>query len=197
MSDDTMSAFECYKEYVALKNHFRSDSYDYFKYNGKSKINSSSFEGRNDKLFFMKLAKHPDPRNLILSNLLVNDKIWVKDIAYNEDAKRIYNEWQKRQQSLMYNFSEELSTLNDDFDSNFISKDNTHPYVLKLYLRNQISLETLVMLVDLVKCVKTWSNKYAYDPVVEETLTKIRKYRPFLKYDREKMKKIVIDKFSN
>ena len=97
MSDDTMSAFECYKEYVALKNHFRSDSYDYFKYNGKSKINSSSFEGRNDKLFFMKLAKHPDPRNLILSNLLVNDKIWVKDIAYNEDAKRIYNEWQKRQ----------------------------------------------------------------------------------------------------
>jgi len=192
-----MSAFECYKEYLALKNHFSKPNYDYFKYNGKLKANAKSFESRNDKLFFMKLAKHSDPRNLILSNLLVNDKLWIKDLAYNESAQKIYTEWNKRQQSLMYMFKQELSKLDEDFDSNFKCKDNTHPHLLKLYLRNDISLETLVILIDLVKCARYWSMQYEYDPVVVEVMTKIMKYRPFLKYDREKAKNIVIDFFNN
>ena len=67
-----MSAFECYKEYVALKNHFTKPSYDYFKYNGKAKLNPSSFDGRKDKLFFQKLAKHPDVHNFLVANLSEN-----------------------------------------------------------------------------------------------------------------------------
>jgi hypothetical protein len=197
MSDDTMSAFECYKEYIALKNHFTKPSYSYHKYNGKTKLSFQSFESRKDKIYFMKVAKHPDPVNYILSNLLENDKLWIKDIAYSDSAKLVYQDWQKRQQSLMYMFSQELSKLANDFDSNFISEDNSHPYVIKLFLRKEISLETLVMLVDLVKCVKTWKNKYEYDPIVDELLTKIVKYRPFLQYDHDKVKKIVIDNFSN
>lgn len=196
-TDHKMSAFDCYKEYVALKNHFTKPSYDYFKYNGKSRLSSDSFDTRPDKLFFQKVSKHPDPRNLILSNLIENEKLWIRDIAYNETAQKVYLDWSKRQQSLMYMFTEELSKLNDDFDSNFVSENGNHPYVLKLYLRKQISLETLVMLVDLVRCVKAWSKKHEYDPIVEEAMAKIQKYRPFLQYDREKVKKIVIDKFNN
>jgi hypothetical protein len=30
-----MTPFEVYKKYLALKNHFTKDSYDYFKYGGK------------------------------------------------------------------------------------------------------------------------------------------------------------------
>ena len=192
-----MSALDCYKEYLSLKNHFSKPGYDYFKYLGKSRATQKSFEARNDKLFFMKLAKHSNPTNLILSNLLINEKLWIKDIAYNEQAQKVYTDWQKRQQSLMYIFQQELSKLNEDFDSNFKSKDNTHPYVIRLYLRNDISLETLVILADLVKCLRIWSTQYEYDPVIEQVIMKIAKYRPFLKYDRDKAKKIVIDKFSD
>jgi hypothetical protein len=193
-----MSAFECYQEYLALKNHFTQPSYDYFKYNGKTKnVSYDSFEKRNDKLFFQKLAKHTDPRGMLVSNLVVNNKAWIKELAYGESANKIYMEWAKRQQSLMYLFKQELSKLHDDFDSNFVSKDNNHPYVLKLYLRKEISLETLVMLVDLVKCVKAWSKKHEYDPIVDETLKVIMKYRPFLTYDKDKVKQIVVDDFSN
>jgi hypothetical protein len=39
--------------------------------------------------------------------------------------------------------------------------------------------------------------QYEYDPVVVEVMTKIMKYRPFLKYDREKAKNIVLDFFNN
>ena len=192
-----MSAFECYKEYVALKNHFTKPSYDYFKYNGKSRLNIKSFESRNDKLFFMKVAKHSDPKNLILANLLEDSKLWIKDIAYNESASKVYMDWAKRQQSLMYLFKEELSKLKEDFDSNFKVEDHTHPYVVKLFLRKDISLETLVLLVDLVKCSAYWSKRFEYDPTIEDVLNKIMKYRPFIQYDREKVKNIVLDKFGS
>lgn len=190
-----MSAFEVYKEYVALKNHFTKPSYDYHKYNGKSRLSFESFDTRKDKLYFMKVAKHPDPRNYVLSNLVENPKIWIKEIAFSVSSEEVYRDWSKRQQSLLYLFKEELSKLKEDFDSNFKVIDHTHPYVLKLLLRKEISLETLVILVDLVRCASYWSKRFEYDPTVEEILNKIMKYRPFMMYDREKVKNIVLDKF--
>ena len=192
-----MSAFECYKEYIALKNHFTKPSYNYFKYNGKSKLNVGSFDARKDKLYFMKVAKHPDPRNYILSNLVKNPSIWIKEIAFSPSSEEVYRGWAKRQQSLLYLFKEELSKLNTDFDSNFKVMDQTHPYVIKLFIREEISLETLVILVDLVKCSAYWAKRFEYDPTVEEVLNKIVKYRPFIQYDREKVKNIVLDKFGS
>jgi len=192
-----MSAFECYKEYVALKNHFTKPSYNYHKYNGKSKLSFDSFDVRKDKLYFMKVAKHPDPRNYILSNLVENPKLWIKEIAFSSSSEEVYKDWAKRQQSLVYLFQEELSKLNEDFDSNFKAEDRTHPYILKLYIRKEISLETLVILVDLVRCASYWSKRFEYDPTIQDVLNKIMKYRPFLTYDREKVKNIVLDKFGS
>ena len=39
-----MTAFESYKMYVALKLHFTTDSYDYFKFNGKTRVSETNFE---------------------------------------------------------------------------------------------------------------------------------------------------------
>lgn len=193
-----MTAYECYKEYVALKQHFTNPSYDYFKYNGKVRVrDSSKFESDKDKLFYMKLAKHQDPRNVILANLLENNKLWIRDIAYKEEANKVYEDWLKRKESLMYNFAQDLNKLREDFNSNFVVKDNTHPFIMKLFLQKQINLESLVMLVDAVRCVSYWHKKLVYDPVAEEIMNKIVKYRPFLEYDRAKVKKIVVDKFGD
>jgi hypothetical protein len=191
-----MSAFECYKEYLSLKNHFSNPTYDYFRYNGKSKASATTFETRKDKLYFQKLAKHPDPKNFIMSNLLENNRLWIKEIAYSETANKVYTEWLKRQQSLIYLFTQEINYLKEDFNSNFIIKNNEHPYCIKLFLRKELSLESLIILVDLAKCMKYWSKKLEYDPSYSEISTKIIKYRPFLNYDKEKVKKIVIDKFN-
>ena len=52
-----MEAFQAYKTYVAIKNHFTSKTYDFFKYNGRTKASRSTFEKRNDKYFFSKLIQ--------------------------------------------------------------------------------------------------------------------------------------------
>ena len=39
-----MTDFEAYRQFLALKLHFTSEHYDYFKYNGKHNATVSSFE---------------------------------------------------------------------------------------------------------------------------------------------------------
>ena len=148
-----MSAFECYKEYMALKNHFTKPSYDYFKYNGKTRGSTQSFDTRKDKLYFMKVSKHADPVNYMLANLVENEKTWIKEIAYSQTAEKVYTDWVKRNQSFTYMFQSEAAKLDEDFNSNFKIQSNSHPFVLKLYLRKEISLETLIVLVDMVGCM--------------------------------------------
>ena len=191
-----MSAFECYREYIALKQHFTQKNYDYIKYNGKVKTaTEKSFNARRDKLFFMKLAKHQDPKNFMIANMIETSKTWIGELAYNEEAQKRYIDWSKRIQSLTYNFKIDINKLNENFDSNFVIEDYSHPYALRLYLQKEISLETLVILLDLVRCFKYWNNKMDGDPIWDEISLRILKYRPFLNYDVNKLKQMVIDKF--
>lgn len=191
-----MSAFEAYKDYVALKNHFSKPEYDYIKYNGRVSLKQSSFDKRKDKVFFQKLAKRPDYHDFLIANLSENNKIWIKDIAYSEKAEKTYTEWKKRQQSISYILKQQLSKLDSSFNNNFVCKNNQHPLLLRLYLANDISLETLCILLEITGAKQHWESKMEYDPLWEEYNMKIVKYTPFIKYDKEKVKKIVLDYFS-
>ena len=190
-----MSAFECYQEYLVLKNHFSKPTYDYFKYNGKIKLNAASFDRRKDKLFFQKLAKHPDVHNFLIANLSENEKAWIKELAYSEEAEKTYKAWLKRQQSLTYVFKQELGNLDTRFNENLICKNNEHPFLLQLYLGKQISLDTLCLLLEISGAKKHWDSKMQYDLVWDTTRIKVEKYIPFITYDKDKIKNIVLDYF--
>lgn len=191
-----MTPFECYCEYVSLKNHFSQPSYDYFKYNGKTRLKPESFKNRKDKIFFEKLAKHSDVHKYLLANLSLNEKLWIRDLAYSEDAERIYQEWNKRQQSLTYSFKQDISKLDVDFDKNFIVKDNQHPILLNIFLSGEISLETICILLDITHAKKYWDINLKYDLVWDMLSQKVRKYTPFIQYDKDKFKKICLDTFA-
>ncbi len=190
-----MTPFEAYKDYLALRNHFNSPGYDYFKYNGKVSGSVASFEKRKDRFFFEKLAKHRDPHGLMVANFIDNPKTWIKDIAYSEAASKTYEAWVKRLQSLTYLIVEDAKKLDPDFNSNFKVEDDEHPNILRLYLGGQITLETLVVLCDILGCASYWEKKMEGDPIWEETSLKIKKYRPFVKYNAEKIKKLLYEYF--
>ena len=46
-----MTGFDCYRTYLAFKNHFTKDNFDYFKYGGKTNATTTSFNKRKDKYF--------------------------------------------------------------------------------------------------------------------------------------------------
>ena len=37
-----MTGFDCYRTYLAFKNHFTRDKFDYFKYGGKTNVSMST-----------------------------------------------------------------------------------------------------------------------------------------------------------
>lgn len=191
-----MNGYEAYKEYLALKQHFTKPTYDYIKYNGKVRSNQDSFNKRKDKVFFDKLSKHENVHNFLIANLVKDPKVWIKELAYSENAEQIYLEWKKRQQSLTYLFKTELSKLDENFNSNFkLTKNESHPFLFRLYLAEVISLETLCILLEITKAKKYWDQAMEYDPIYEALKLSIEKYTPFINFDRDKFKKIVLDFF--
>ncbi len=193
-----MTGYDVYKSYIALKNHFNSDTYDYFRYQGKTRANKQTFQNRNDRHFFEKLARHKDPTKYILANIVESGPdLWVGDIANEQEAETRYKKWLGRQESMTYMFKEDLNNIEDPFDQNVIVTNGQHPTLLTLYIHKKISIETLIILNDLCKFFGHW-NKRIEDKVIWPSIYKTcKKYKPFIEFDKNKAKQIVIDKFSD
>jgi hypothetical protein len=190
-SDDS---FNAYVKFLALKKHFTTDNYDYFKYNGKVRANYETFMSRSDAYSFAKLAKKDDVQGLILSNLLINKNIWVRDLLDSEGEARYMN-WRKKIESLGYVFKSELAHLNDEYKQNFISVDGQHPYVMTLLLQKKISLETFTILTFMANIFSYWSEKIVDKHISFDIIDKSRKYKPFLEFDTDRFKTIVKERF--
>ena len=191
---NTKDAYEMYVYYLALKRHFTS-SYDYHKYNGKVNASITSFETRKDKFYFYKLSKRSDAKDFILANIVNNPKVWIGDMI-GENGEKVFAEWKKRQQSLSYVFKSEMGKLDEDFDSNLTTKDGQHPKLLRLYTTGNICMETLIIIDDLTDVFSYWSKKILDNIIFPDILNTCYKYKPFLHYDKSKMKHILVTHFT-
>ena len=188
--------FECYKTYLAMKQHFTKDKYDYHKYCGRSRATLNSFYKRKDRYFFEKMSRaHPDREieDFFVANFVSCDDpqtLWIGDIIREGDGK--FHQWQKRMQSMSYLFKEEVESVltRGDFDSYFEVVDNQHPKILKEHFQKKISLETLIIL-DRILGYKSHFDKKLRDPVWNFVSMRMNKYSPFLNIDVFRYKKIL------
>ena len=188
-----MSPFDAYRTYLALKNHFEKDGYDYFKYNGKMPVKIESFYARKDKYFFEKLARKDDLVNFLVANFLEKEKSWSRELTH-EEADRIYKDWIKRTQSLTYKFKEEIELV-DDLKEAIAVKDGQHPLLLKLYLQKKISPESLIIVDSLAGMIKMWDDKIEDTIIWPLVRRKLTKYRPFLKFEKKKFGEMLLQKY--
>ena len=52
-----MKPHEVYQSYLAFKNHFTKEKYDYFKYGGRSRASEKAFNKRKDRYFFERISR--------------------------------------------------------------------------------------------------------------------------------------------
>tara|TARA_Y100000034_G_scaffold87336_1_gene104759 strand:- start:3048 stop:3659 length:612 start_codon:yes stop_codon:yes gene_type:complete len=183
--------------FQAIKMHFTTDSYDYFKYNGK--IRTGDLEAKKDKWNYVKLARnHGDHLvNFLVANFVSRDNIkWSGDVVGSE-AERTYQEWQKRTEAMSYIFTQELQKVFSEvierktkIKSLFESIDSEPPLLLTFYQWGTISLETLIILGDLLEFFGEW-DKQEDEYIWPDIKTKINNYRPFLIFDERKYQKII------
>ena len=92
---DIYEGFAAYQTYVAIRNHFKQDSYDFFKYNGKTRVGQDSFLKRNDKYFFAKLQRKLSTSELVgffVANFIAVDSNWSGSLV-TEISISIYKLW--------------------------------------------------------------------------------------------------------
>ena len=188
--------FDAYKCYLAMKNHFTKDNYDYIKYRGKTRATHQAFYKRKDRFWFEKFArqkKDKEVEEFFVSNFIYSTDpgtLWIGEMIKEGEGR--YMEWKKKMQSLSYIFKEEVDSLfnDNDFDAMFSLEGSSHPQILKEYLRGNASLETLVICDRIIEFRKDWDKKLK-DPVWETVSLKMKKYSPFLNIDVPRYKNIL------
>jgi hypothetical protein len=181
-----LSGYETYCTYLALKNHFTKDSYDFFRYNGKVAASKESFLSRKDRFQFEKLSrKCDDVKSHMVANFLA-DRTWIGQML-DDDAYEMAKNVMKSRQSMSYIFKNEIERY-DDIKSLFKLEDNDYPKILNEYMRSDISFDTIIILDHFTDFISKFDAKLKDDYLWSKFSFKARKYKPFLLQDLDKKK---------
>ena len=192
--------FEVFKIWLAVKLHFTTKTYDYFQYGGKVNCKLETFTKRNDRYFFHKLSKKYDADQALdffVANFLVSDKAWIGNLA-KQDGTDNYVSHRAYKDSFSYNFRSECRIIRDTLDNNNIKFDDLflvdrgqHPPFFKLLSSKRISYQTFCVFENFLDFIKK-----CYIEIVEGVVwpvfsKRIKKYLPFIRYNRTQMKLII------
>lgn len=185
-----MTPFGAYCCYIAMRSHFTTDHYDVVKYRGGTSVKRSSFENRKDKFRFEKMARTLSDKEIVETFIANFTRKPTYSGPFDDQTETRYIEWQKYNQSLSYNYGNEVKKLFEEsladnpqmcYNGVFFSSEGVHPPVLLAYLAKDVSIETFVILDRL----NSFTNKMVGDVVTEGILRTARKYDPLLKVDLE------------
>ena len=194
-----MDPFDSYKLYNALKLHFENEVYDAVKYNFKTTVNANSFFQRKDKYFFAKLAKtYPKDLKEFYVSQFINDAKYVGDMM-DPAAKRYYVEYKKVHESIHRVFEKDINTLsnNKEFDNLLVVNNiNTPPEIIRRWMEEDITLETVVILDQLTNFMEKEGSKITETLFWPDTSRKIRKYSPFVNFKKDKCLNIIKKRFT-
>jgi hypothetical protein len=177
-----MEVIDVYLMYCALKAHFGKGDYDYITYKGKTKIKRDSFYKRKDRSFFVKIAKKYDnPQDYFLANFIKNRNGYIAN--FNEQN---YESWKLKRQGFFEEFVIEMYPLVLSFEALFEIKERNHPKLLKEFLGGRVSIETMIILNELVNYSKNWNEELNDDVIWPDLKKFMNNYKRFLTIDEKR-----------
>jgi len=192
-----ITGYETFGLYQAIKLHFTTEKYDYFKYGGKSKISVDAFENRKDKYYFYKLSRRLPNKDELISFLVANfvqdENCWVGNLL-DETSDGYYRDRQKVLQSLSYTFENDCDKIFDEvMNPNEVIKvvNGEYPLLLTMALRKEIEIETLCILNKQLQFFGHWTQNISDTIRWPQYRRKVLKYSPFMQFDETKCKNIL------
>ena len=193
-----MNPSEVYRNYLAFKNHFTKEKYDYFKYGGRSRASESAFNKRKDGYFFERMSRKKSDdeiKEFFLANFSQasdSNQVWIGPII--DGGEKVYKQWVEHKENLFETFKSNSECMMDTYNyDEFFDCKKGHPPILREYLGGKLSIEELIIYDIIFSYVKNYDKKLL-DPVWETVSLKIRKYGPFLNIDISKYKNYLIQR---
>lgn len=187
-----MNGYDLYCTYQAIKLHFTSEQYNFFHYDGKTKVSVDAFQKRRDKFLFHRLArKYRDDEMVpfLVSNFVYSDGNWTKSLL-EEEAEQTYREWKRITDSMTKIYEEDLCKIatKETFNDLFKVEDGQFPKLLVLFMQKDVTIETMVILNNIFNFISIWDKKISDDIIYPKISRKIRKYGSFLNVNVDKYK---------
>lgn len=193
-----MTGYKTCLLYRALKLHFTTSDYDFFLYNGKvRKYSTNDFNKNKHKFVYDKIGTKYSDKDMIyffVSNFIKKENIWVQELLEPE-AFDNFMELTKKHQSLFYHFESDTFKLFSEYNHKelFKCQDNSLPLLLRMMLRNEVNIETVVIMNKFMKFIPKWEDTITDEFVWPLLKNKLIKYEPFLQYDKSKFKNTLLD----
>jgi hypothetical protein len=121
--------------------------------------------------------------------MLIKEKIWIGSLVYDEESEKIYKNWAKRNNALLYHFKDDIINLN--LKKELKIENNNLPNIINLCLGKHLSLESTIILLSELNLMDRYSVKFGGHFVWGDFELKIRKYLPFMNYDKSKALEII------
>jgi len=180
-----MNSFQAYSCFLAINNHFKQSSYDYFKYHGKIRADENAFAIRKDNYQFVKLGKMFTEKFELELYLFTAysfyDVGWIHDV-FSPEIQNLHNNILKFKSSALRYFEQDLTELrNQQLLLNiFDYKNNSTVFTPKIFKLTSLNPMTKVILLDQFDRFKVYSQ-------VDSPATKEYnfKYNSFYQINRE------------
>lgn len=187
-----MNGYDLYCTYQAIKLHFTSESYNFFHYDGKTRVSIDAFQKRRDKFLFHRLArKYRDDEMVpfLVANFVHSDGNWTKSLLEDE-AEETYRDWKRTTDSMSKIYVEDLQKIatKETFNDLFKVEDGQFPKLLVTFLQKDVTIETMVILNNIFDFIRIWDKKISDDIIYPKVSRKIRKYGAFLAVNVDKYK---------
>jgi len=187
-----MNGYDLYCTYQAIKLHFTSESYNFFHYDGKTRVSIDAFQKRRDKFLFHRLArKYRDDEMVpfLVANFVHSDDNWTKSLLEDE-AEETYKDWKRTTDSMSKIYVEDLQKIatQETFNDLFKVEDGQFPKLLVAFLQKDVTIETMVILNNIFDFIRIWDKKISDDIIYPKVSRKIRKYGAFLAVNVDKYK---------
>lgn len=188
---------KAYQRYLAVMHHFNANNdYDFVKYRGKFRVSEETFKKNRARWGFAKLEKDLTDDELTQffyanyrQGILGNPKMVTTPMA-----KRNYARYLDSLEQLPQKFEEEFLMAQGDKDVRelfAINGEGTHPKIFVDFLREEVSLETYLILDALTGFIQNCSEK-VNDPFVwVEKNAEAKRHLPFLNIDPKVYEKIL------
>ena len=189
-----MNGYDLYCTYQAIKLHFSTEQYNFFHYDGKTRVSIDAFQKRRDKFLFHRLArKYRDDEMVpfLVANFVHSDDNWTKSLL-EEEAEQTYRDWKRRTDSMTKIYSDDLQKIatKDNFNDLFKVEEGQFPKLLVLFMQNEVTMETMVILNNIFDFIRIWDKKISDDIIYPKISRKIRKYGSFLNVNVDKYKSL-------
>ena len=182
-----MEPIDVYLMYCAMKAHFGKSDYDFVTYKGKTRIKRDTFYKRKDRSFFVRLARkyktEQEITNYFVSNFIKDKKGYIAN--FNDEN---YESWKLKRQGFFDLFEVEMKPLVDAFENLFTVTNGQHPKLMKEFLGGRVSLETTIILDELVGYSQSWNKQLEDDIIWIDLRNLMNNYKRFLTIDREQYK---------